>query len=135
MADLLAARTKVIERHKTLEGVAGSGWHPDDSDSLTRARRKELPLSERPVAFLDDDRVKIVGDCAAFVLKKLNEYLALGEPGAGADALDRQAFKAAGRVVAAAGDDAIDVGTQEWNALSHALAAVSVQVVTTGVPD
>lgn len=136
-AKLLARRQVVLERHKVLESVPGSSWHPNDPDSLTRHRLGEMPLSKRPIALLDDDRVHVVGECFLNVVAWLKAWLPEGrklvKPGQRADILD--SVRTVEQVLE--GEYTQDEGerltmpTRKWNACLYALTAVHVQAILT----
>lgn len=136
--DMLAKRQAVIDRHKALEKKRGSGWHPADLGAERREERGELPLSERPVAFLDDDLVRVVGGCADRVVAALKAWLAAhGDAVTPASTtLERHAkLKVARTLAAYVRDGEIAVPQQDWNGCMVALTAQNVQVVTTSIDD
>lgn len=125
---LLKRRQDVIDRHRVLESVPGSGYHPNDADSRERARKGEAPLSERPVALLDDDRIHVAGPDAAAVRAALARHVeSFG--GAPLDRADEKYALQISRRVAASGGELLTLPTREWNACLLALAHQGVQVV------
>lgn len=132
--ELTDRREAIIRRHKTLASVPGSGWHKNDPAELKRVAAGEMPLADRVVAFIDDDRVRVVGACADRVRAALAAFadaaakeLAALPPGVAAPHMTAYAAKIAKRVAESAGD--ISVGTQEWNAATHALSRTGTQCV------
>lgn len=126
-----SVRDGVITHAKVLESVPGSGWHPDDADSQVRQRRKEKPLSERPVAVQDDDRVYIVGADVATVKDALKAYLEK-HTAPPTTALDAGIIRCSRRACEAG--DVICLPTQDWNYVLNALLAQGVHCSSTCVP-
>lgn len=129
-ADLVAKRERVIDRHRTLESVQGSGWHP--SDPAMRQQREQgdplCSLSEAVVAFVDDDRVRVVGPC----VRRVWELCDAREFGGSTEAVERHADRVADRVAESESDTAeLSFPSQEWNAILLVLTAARVRVVTT----
>lgn len=128
--DLAVRRAEIVAAHKALEKVRGSGWHPADLGAEQREQRNELPLSERPIAFQDDDKVRMIGDCAKRVRVALAEWAkaAVTRPQTSYQAAVDRCVE---RVSKMNGD--IELATQEWNYLNHALTEAGVQTVLTTV--
>jgi hypothetical protein len=129
---LLARRTEVVERHKVLESVPGSGWHKDDPQ---RRGSEVPPPSERPVAIQDDDRVHFVGPCAdavrAAAQKAVEEFCPPGEDDGPSSPIAIHSLKVARRVAESTGD--IELGTQDFNGLALAIRHVKVTVCLTAL--
>lgn len=144
---LLARREAVISRHKTLESVAGSGWHPDDHQAQTEARAGKPPLSQRIVALHHDGTYWVCGPCVPVMRKALAKYAkeataeieriaaehaALGLPPSEEVAQAKQARLVAARVGAATGD-VIELTGSDWNSCMYAMGELKIPVVTSGV--
>lgn len=140
--DLLKRRQEIIDRHRTLESVPGSGYHPDDPTAREAARRGEKPLSERIVALKDDEDICVVGPDAARLRQLLGTFcrklkeLQAESRAAGQDEPDVLNFglpwqicvvRYTARVMATEGD--VRVPTQQWNYLNSVLQAMRVDVV------
>lgn len=70
--ELIERRQVIKERHLVLESVGGSGWHRKDPNSPHML--DEMLLSERPIAFIGDDDVIFVGECAERVEQGLKNF-------------------------------------------------------------
>ena len=132
---LAEKRQAILDDHKRQEKVRGSGWHPADDGALQREQRGESFLSDRPVAFQDDDRVRVVGSCAerikaafaSFVGKiEANPSLVLISFG---EKFQDTAVKCCKRALEQPGD--LCLSSQEWNYCAAALMVEGVQVVLT----
>lgn len=89
-------------------------------------------IGDRPVAFLCDDEVVIVGACVAKVTAGLAEFLGRGDEYVDRTAREpavAQAMSKARKYVDAT--DEIRVPQQVWNALAFALGEVGLKVVLT----
>lgn len=134
---------KQRRRHEVLETLDPAlPWHPEHPDMQERLRRGELPLSKRPVAVLDDDRVHLFGPCLETVRAGLRQFLGrLVEAREAAKAevdlighgLRYQdcVVKMANRALAQPPDH-LCLPQVDWNCCLHALAEVGVQVVLCG---
>lgn len=132
-ADLLKRRAEIVERHKVLESVPGSGLHADDAEAKARAHAGHALHSERIVAIQDDDRVYVCGPDVAVVLDACKAWLPEGEKVANPqNNVAVYAVKCCKRLLEKPAGDVLDFFTQEWNAILHALIEQKLQVVLTG---
>ncbi len=138
MMDLLARRAQVAARAKILESVQGSGWHKSDPQEAERRSQGGVPLSQKLIGLKDDDRVYLVGPCAAVALQGLQEFIdsvAKAKDEARANDVDldftpieRHALRSAKRIVEIGGDK-LSFPTQDWNGALFALSQSGIQCV------
>ena len=74
-AYLLKRRAETIARHQVLESVSGSGYHPDDQQAIDMMKKKQLPLSKRPVAIQHDGKVWLCGDDVPLIRERLKVFV------------------------------------------------------------
>lgn len=123
---LAKLRDQTIAKHKRAEKTRGSGWHPADHGAEQRERDMELDLSDRPIAFQMDDRVVLIGECAARVRAKLAAFVGRVEAESKRDFVSfgpkfqSQVFKCAQRALGMG--PILEMPTQDWNYCLHALA-------------
>lgn len=123
--NLLEKRAALIAEHQAMEKYEPH-WKA--------LAEKGDQLSERPIAFLCDDEVVVVGDCVEKILDGLLAFMERAD-----DYQDRakrepavaQALAKCGRAVGAAVPEEIRVGQQIWNAYLFGLNEVGVKVVLT----
>lgn len=140
--DLHKRRQDILDRHKLLESVPGSGWHADDPDSLVRQRHKKPPLTERIMAIQDNDRIHFVGPCAERLRKWLGTFAAkVQEMSAKAKAAEQpepdvlnyglkwqaNVLRHAKKVLSQEGD--VELSSQDWNYIISALTVMGIHVV------
>lgn len=140
--ELLDRRQHVVNEHKILERVQGSGFHKSDP-SVRDTPDAHLPtLSQRPVGIQDDDVVYFVGPCVPLVREALKKFLELNV-GTGEKTIEgfsniqsltmiQHARKIADLHFKRT-DEVIEVSTQDFNAITLALTSVGLPVVLTGV--
>lgn len=119
--DLLNARDAVLREHKSAEKY--DPYH----QSLAAAGDR---ISERPVAFIVDDEVVVVGECVAKVMDGLKAFLSRDAEyadRAGREPVVAQALAKARKLTEAAPTE-IRVSQQTWNSLLFALGEVGVKV-------
>jgi len=135
-ATLLARRRAVVDWHRTLESVPGSGWHRDDAQPRETRDRGLARLSDRPVGIQDDDLVYFCGPDVAAVTAALRGFVektTAGDPERLADRLGesgllRHALKVARRY-ADRTDAVLTVPSQDYNGCLFALADAGIVVV------
>lgn len=134
--DLLARREAILQEHRRLQRQRGSGWHPADPGALEREQRGELDLAERPLAFQEDDLIRVVGPCAARIRGLFADFLARAQAEPARDLIGHgERWQAAvvkflKRALALPGEDLV-MPTQDWNYCNSGLAALGVQVTLT----
>lgn len=140
--DLLKRRDEILERHRSLEKTRNSGWHPADLGALEREQRGEAFLSDRLIAFQQDDQVVVVGPCAVRVREALTQAQPEIDAASKSDPVvdlfgygekwQRNVLKSIARVLSSTGDT-LTVITSDWNYLLDALRKEGVQVMLTSV--
>jgi hypothetical protein len=134
LENLETRRQEVVDWHKRLESVPDSPWSPEHPEMQRRLQRKERLLSERPVAFIDDDRVWLVGGDAETVTREVAEWLPQGQKGAvpGGRGDHLHAVRCAERLGRGQGkvEGGLCLDARTWNGLLYALAERGVHVVT-----
>jgi hypothetical protein len=66
-------RLAVLNRNAVMETISGSGFHPNDPNSPQRSGK--APVSEWPVAILQNDKIFLYDDCAFKVKAYLERFL------------------------------------------------------------
>lgn len=119
-------RQEVHDRHRRQEEFPGTGWHPKDPNSPHHTDRK--PISERPVAFQDDDQVYLAGEDADTVVSVLKEFA----EEAGNAAPDRRAVALAENIERHLSRDdetvILTLPASKWNDLAHAMGCMGCDV-------
>lgn len=131
--DFKQARQAIVDEHKAMEK-----HDPFQREEAERAKRAGEPtLCQRPIGFLCDDEVVVVGDCVETVIDGLNKFLDLCDSKdsdlndrAGREPVVAQAIAKSKKVLENTGDE-LRVPTQTWNALMFALGEVGVKAVLT----
>jgi hypothetical protein len=135
--DLVAQRAAIVADHKGMEKVPQSPWHPKHPIMREAMDKGETLLSNRPIAFLCDDEVVVVGECIKKIydgLKKFVEREAKGwdDPAKCAAKLhDYNCVKRCRKFVEQPAPKEIRVPQGTWNSYLHGLNEVGVQVVLT----
>jgi hypothetical protein len=130
---LTARRTKVIEECKVAEGDRKSGWHSGSAGAEDLDVDKN-PLSKRPVALKRNTTVYFVADCVPVVLAGLKTYLdkiaAMDEDSVGG--FNTNCCIAVKGFVADK-PATLEMDSQTYNYVLHALGEVGVKVVSSGI--
>lgn len=135
LVQLQKRRSEVAARAKVLVSVGGSGWHKDDPMERDRLAKGGVPITEKVVGLIDDDRVYVVGDDTKKVLAGLKCFID-GVASQKKQALEsgtdlewspqeRHALAVAKRSVATE-DGVIAFSTQDWNGMLFALSVAGV---------
>lgn len=134
-AQLQKRRAEVFARAKILVSVSNSGWHKDDPQEKDRIAKGGVPITEKLLGLLDDDRVHLIGSCAEKALAGLKKYrdgIAVQQKEAQdtGGALDftpceRHALNVARRAEVNS-DGMLSLSTQDWNGMLLAMAVVGV---------
>jgi len=133
-------REKLIAHHQSVEKVAESPWCPTNPVMAVKLQQGEVKLSERPIAFIDDDRRIIVGDCATVVLdaagefvKIMNAKLADMKSKDDKAKLTHEEAWAVKCCSALSADDegTLNLDTRTFNGVMYAMLVMKVNVITT----
>ena len=123
---LLARRQAIKDRHAILESVRESPWHSE------RMPPGEMLLSARPIAFVEDRHMRVVGPCVAQILAALLSYSADAEPHDNRTPQEERAWQLAVGLKAQEGINGPELvlSSQDWNDCLFALAHEGVLVCT-----
>lgn len=135
--DLVAERDRLIAHHKAHETVPQSPWCPTNPSMVAEkaaAEAEKRPfhlLSERPIAFICDNKVKFVGDCVDKVLAGINSWNPPADYVDQYDNMYQRAVKAAKRI-AVENKDAkqLVLFSVEWNQVNYILELQGIHVVS-----
>jgi hypothetical protein len=130
--DHLKRRQEIIDRFKTCESVKQSPMHASNLAS------GEPTYSERPVAFLCDDEILVVGDCVGKLYAGLKKFIAVvdGSPESWSQRAARepwvgQAIAKTKKQLAIPEPTELRVTQQIWNGYMFAMQEVGLLVVLT----
>lgn len=124
--DLVKRRDQIIAEHKAMEK-----HNPAIKAQAARGDR----LSDRPIAFLCDDEVVVIGDDVGKVLAGVQKFVdehsqRFDDPAVQAAlAHDHGCLKRCRKLLASPPSGELRVGQQVWNSYLHGLGEVGVQVV------
>lgn len=127
--DLWQRRATIIAEHQAQEKF-DPYWKAEAA-----AGRK---LSERPIAFLCDDEVRLFGECISKVHAGLEKFLVQVEalPDHGQARANEPTFVAAVKLArlcttSPPGNDSWSFPQQRWNSITYALAQAGIEIVIT----
>lgn len=140
--DLLRRRADLIALHLLTERVPESPWSPEHPAMRLKLASGEAPLSERPIAFLCDDEVAVVGECVTKVVaglrlfaERAGKQAALYNGRSAREPVVAHALKKIGQLLERPPQDEIRVPQQVWNAYLFGLGEVGVNVILTDGAD
>ena len=144
MTTLLEQREKILTRHKTLESVEGSAWHP--KHPAMRASMENdghMLLTERPITFkcydpdTEKEEIVAVGPCVAKIIDGLKKFAAKLDThpslraSAKGDAQLSQTIERVTAIITKPQAPEFRVSTSVWNSVTHALGIIGIQCVLT----
>jgi len=133
IAELLNKRAALVQRAKAHEMVPQSPWSPDNAIMKQSLAEGHTLLSERPIAFIDDDEIVLVGPDAELVAAKLNEAwdLPADVPDQSPQARHAKTVTKKVELRDEGGIPYVRMSTQRWNGCLLALSAMGVMCIVT----
>lgn len=131
---LSAKRDELIALHKMYEMVPESPWSPKNPVMKEKLEAGEQLLSERPIAFLCDDEIVVLGDCIGKVVDGLGRFLERStdyEKLAQHQPAVAQALAKAKRLVESRPIGELRMSQQHWNAILYCLNEIGMHVIST----